>query len=165
MRQMVRGESLPSRRSLEGSQVTRPAAPEPAKTLVERLQSYARQLRDSVHIHHSAADLVSEAATALSLAQTEIKGHMRVEDDLKAELAEYQAKHTAIIREADRRYDELIAHDQDNLAELDKAQSRIAELEKALSRARVYVNGFDSEIYSGVPEILAAIDAALKDRA
>lgn len=72
----------------------------------------------------------------LSLAQTEIKGHMKMEDELKAELAEYQAKHTAIMREADRRYDELIAHDQDNLAELDKAQSRIAELEKELETLR-----------------------------
>jgi hypothetical protein len=70
----------------------------------------------------------------LSLAQTEIK--------------EYQAKHTAIMREADRRYDELVQDIEQGFMQgayarlknlqnaerqLEQAQARIAELEKALA--------------------------------
>jgi hypothetical protein len=109
----------------------------------------------------------------LSLAQTEIKGHMRVEDDLSKEDARLRA---LLDDEFQRRH---------NLGtQLEQAQSRIAELEKDAARYR-WLRDTDSEwgtlfaepikwegggwVKLGsrwVREYLdAVIDAALKDRA
>jgi hypothetical protein len=78
---------------------------------------------------------------------------------LERRLAEYQAKHTAIMREADRRYDE--------------AQARIAELEKDAARYNVLrhpgfadfgvVNKNMTNVIEG-EELDAAIDAALQGK-
>jgi hypothetical protein len=120
-------------------------------SLMERLTSEADRL-DPPYLHefnekgqrlghHSHAHLLRSAATALSLAQTEIKGHMRVEDDLQRDLANYRA------RESDLDLGVL-------QRALDKAQARIAELEKAL---KFYVR------YAGEYSDIAR--TALKDRA
>jgi hypothetical protein len=59
--------------------MNRPAPPEsetPEMTLVEHLRDEAKVADNLSHWH--TRDLLLRAATALSLAQTEIKGHMRV---------------------------------------------------------------------------------------
>jgi hypothetical protein len=109
-----------------------------------------------------------------ALAQTEIKGHMRIEDDLKAELHQVKALmqpgQIDAVMQGIRQRDERLA----------EAQARIAELEKDTERYRMLHNGDvdgilimrghveDEEDIANLvdgDELDAAIDAALKDRA
>lgn len=110
----------------------------------------------------------------LRLAQTEIKWYMRVEEELRAELDESRKNigPAAYGKNQDGTYNICLGyHPEEDQYEwlvvipAAEAQARIAELEKALARAREYVSGFDPEIHLGAPEVLAVIDAALKDRA
>jgi hypothetical protein len=55
--------------------------------LIERLEEQRTRIWNNEREFDIARSLLREAATALSLAQTEIKGHMRVEDELKVRVA------------------------------------------------------------------------------
>jgi hypothetical protein len=107
------------------------AAPESKtpETLVERLEHFEKHQLEQGDTY--GAEVLHNAATALSLTQAEIKGHMRIEDDLKAELrialdaamrwyvAASPYATPGALREA-----------------LDEAQARVAEFEKMLDQRR-----------------------------
>jgi hypothetical protein len=108
---------------------------------VDRIESETPEVDVSTHTAAlgRASYKLEELAIALSLAQTQIKGHMRVQDELKAEIAgleqgtvfcdgcafRYGAEHKL----ADGTYSCPVC-------ELAQAQARIAELEKDAARYR-----------------------------
>jgi transcriptional accessory protein Tex/SPT6 len=157
---------------------SRSAAPEPETPEVDEA------LRDGRHIGKLVI-LARSLERRLSLAQTEIKGHMRVEDELKEQLQIAQSKaqvmhdlHDALgvkwgcdpyaeirrLKGIEKLCDEILAQNS-------KAHARIAELEKDAARYRWLRNDTSLDImqygrYLDAPkDIDAAIDEALKERA
>jgi hypothetical protein len=121
-----------------------------------------------------------ELERRLFLAQTEIKGHMRVEDELKAKLAQYRVelKNSSVV------IDSLKALLEESGEVLKTCEARLAELEKDAARyawlrdthsewGRLFAEPIKWEGGAWVKlgsrwvkgHLDAAIDAAIKDRA
>jgi hypothetical protein len=142
--------------------------------------------------HHLTLTLASHEGLErrLSLAQTEIKGHMRIEDELRADVERaYQVLELhGVPRERAKsvsngidvlasRFDKQNHFYEQALARENEAQARIAELEKDAARYRWlrdnHRSGGDHRLVWYLPRtealdangLDAAIDAALKSRA
>jgi hypothetical protein len=142
--------------------------------ILDLCRSLERRLSQAHKALEVATNAQEDAERQAALAQTEIKGHMRIEDDLKAEIERERMRVVGCSvaalgnwKEGDSLhadYDCVAIRDVAKLrVKYDKAQARIAELEKALKAVKTQIVNLPRS--STADTIHGVVDEALKSRA